>query len=181
MSKNCGPCCTVIFDSLRCLASFFGIPWGRHQSADTSRIQRHQWGAGKDGEIGWSQWWQVAKKWINDDDDDDDADDDDADDDDDDDVFSTVGGRNPKQPPFGCIKTLWILIYYINWLAGFLNHQQYPYLGQLFCSTRGGPRCSKQMIVMSVPNLQNGWLVLGPGLRIVSYFLGVFFPGCWRT
>ena len=38
----------------------------------------------------------------------------------------TVDGRNPKQPP-GMYKTLWIMggTTNLNWLAGFLNHQQY--------------------------------------------------------
>ena len=39
----------------------------------------------------------------------------------------TVDGWNPKQPPFGCIKPYksWDKTTNLNWLAGFLKHQQY--------------------------------------------------------
>ena len=41
----------------------------------------------------------------------------------------TVNGRNPKQPPV-VYGTLWKMgpILHINWLARFLNHQQYYYI-----------------------------------------------------
>ena len=67
------------------------------------------------------------------------------------DVFPTVDGRNPKQPPFGCIKTLWIT-YVLHQLVSWISEPStVPHLGQLFCSTRGGPRCSNDRDVGAKP------------------------------
>ena len=65
----------------------------------------------------------------------------------------TVDGRNPKQPP-GMYKTLWIMggTTNLNWLAGFLNHQQY----YLACISIQWDRASTEILLVQLPKI-DGW------------------------